>query len=197
MTSLIERFSPRLLWVGIGLEALVLLAAAWESGGVAGPFFQAAARLSGRVSLLFFALLLVYATLRPTFERSVETFEVKYRLYRDFAVVHVIHWCLLAASVWIKGFELVPVRLAGGALAYALVVGMPLVVKHGWVEGKALRRLQNFYLFWVWLVFLLTYVTRLRGQTPDVSGSPSAWWPLAVFTLGLMAWRSWQFLKKT
>lgn len=191
-TQIIERFSPRLLRIGLILEALVLSAAAVESGGSWGAFFQAAARLSGRVSLLFFALLLLYATLHPHFERSVETFRVKYRLYRDFAVVHTIHWCLLATSVSLNGFELVPARLAGGSLAYVLVIGMPFVVGRDWVRGSALNQLQGFYLFWVWLVFMLTYVARLQGQTPDATGSPAAWWPLAAFTFGLMVWRVWR-----
>jgi hypothetical protein len=191
---MIARYSTRLIWFGLALECLVLLAARLESGGETTAFFQAAARLSGRVSLLFFALLLVYATLHPGFERGSDSLRVKARLFRDFAVLHVIHWFLLVASVRLSGFELVPFRVAGGALAYFLVVGMPFAVRFNWFKINVLARLQGFYLFWVWLIFFLTYVTRLRGQSPEASGAPSAWWPLAAATLGLMLWRIWKII---
>jgi hypothetical protein len=195
-SAMIARYSARLIWLGLSLECLVLLAAGLESGGETRAFFQAAARLSGRVSLLFFALLLVYATLHPAFERGSDSLRVKERLFRDFAILHVIHWFLLAKSVYLSGFELVPTRVAGGALAYLLVVGMPLVIRGNWFKINVLARLQGFYLFWVWLIFFLTYVTRLRGQSPDASGAPSAWWPLAAATLGLMLWRIWKIAER-
>lgn len=194
--NMLAKLSPKLLWIGLGLEALVLLAAFLESGGETAAFFQASARLSGRVSLLFFSLLLVYATLHPSFERGSETFQVKFRLFQVFAILHVLHWFLLVTSIWFNGFELVPARLAGGALAYLLVVGMPLLLLSEGLSGKFLRRLQGFYLFWVWFVFFMTYLTRLRGQSPDASGSPEAWWPLAAFTVGLMLWRVWKIFTR-
>lgn len=187
----IRHLSPSLLYYGLGAEALVLLAAQLESGGTLPAFFQSAARLSGRVSLFFFALLLVYATLRPELNRADASFRVKMRLFRDFAVLHLIHWCLLALSVWYSGFELHPVRLAGGILAYVLIVSVPLILQTSYLQVKQRERLQSVYLFWVWFVFMMTYITRLRGQSPDAGGSPEAWWPLAILTAGLMLWRWW------
>lgn len=177
------------------LECLVLLWAWIESQGSLTSFFQAAARLSGRVSLLYFTSAFIYATQYTAVERSTETFDNKYRLFRDFAIVHVIHWCFLAISVRLNHFDLVPFRVAGGALAYLLVVLMPwLMQRHNFSE-KNLSRLQGFYLFWVWFIFMMTYLTRLRGQTADASGSPTAWWPLAIFTGGLMIWRVYMLWK--
>lgn len=190
--EVIRRLSPKLLAIGLGLETVVLLASYWESTGEIEAFFQATARLSGRVSLLFFAMLMVVATLHPTFERSSESFQIKFRLFRDFAILHVIHWFLLATSIWFSGFELVPARLVGGALAYVLVVGMPIALRSNLLNEKALGWLQRFYLLWVWFVFFMTYVTRLRGQNPDASGSMVAWWPLLVFTVSIMVWRVWK-----
>lgn len=192
---MIQRLSTKLWVIGLGLEGLALLASFLEASGDVNAFFQAAARLSGRVSLLFFALLLVYATLHPTLERTSATFLTKYRLYRDFAILHGIHWVLLATSVWLNGFELVATRLAAGALAYCLVLGMPIAVQTERLSTRFLERLQGFYLFWVWFVFFMTYVTRLSGQNPSASGTVLAWWPLAVFSAGLMLWRVWKIWK--
>lgn len=193
---MIQRLSTKLLFIGLGLEGLALLASYFEANGDLSAFFQAAARLSGRVSLLFFALLLIYATLYPTMERTSAVFGVKYRLFRDFAILHVVHWTLLATSVWLNGFELVASRLAAGALAYSLVVSMPFLLQTERIGVQFLARLQGLYLFWVWFVFFMTYVTRLRGQNPSASGSVAAWWPLAVFSAGLMLWRLWEIWKR-
>jgi hypothetical protein len=186
---MLTRLIPRLWWIGLLAEVIVLCLAWIESQGDSTDFFQAAARLSGRVSLVFFSILLIYATRHPGFLHGSSVWKSKLSLYRDFAMVHAIHWCLLAVAVQKSGFELDPVRVAGGILAYALVVGMPLLVHFNVLHTNILVRVQAFYLFWVWLVFFLTYVTRLRGQTPIHSGSPIAWWPLVIVTGALMAWR--------
>ncbi len=110
------------LWAGLLLEAIVLLAARQESNGDTTAFFQSAARLSGRVSLLFFGAFVVYAARFPGVEAGSAPLKIKGQLAFDFMVVHVIHWFLLAAAVQLSGFELVPFRLAGGILAYAMVV---------------------------------------------------------------------------
>jgi hypothetical protein len=192
LESRLHRLSPSLLLIGVGMESLVLLAAWLESGGMLPAFFQASARLSGRASLIFFALLLIYATLQPGFDRTKESFRVKVRLFSAFAILHGIHWCLLAVSVWMNGFDLNPARLAGGMLAYLLILGMPVLLNSEKLSVNALKALQSFYLLWVWFVFMMTYVTRLRGQSPDAGGSPEAWWPLAAGTLALMLWRVWR-----
>jgi hypothetical protein len=189
--TMIARLTPYWLTMGLGLEGLMLLAAWLESSGDTTVFFQAAARLSGRVSLLYFAVLLVQVTHQPAWNRQMPGFETNFRLFRDFAVLHVIHWGLLAVAVYRTGFELVPFRVAGGALAYLLVVGLPILLRTDWLTESTLRRLGAFYFFWVWLVFFLTYLTRLRGQAPIHTGSPAAWWPLLLVTVGLMAWRVW------
>jgi hypothetical protein len=185
----LHRIAPVLLGIGLLLEVLVLGYSAWESQGDSTKFFQAAARLSGRVSLLFFVLLVVQVTYAPNFDRNSLPFKVKFLLFRDFAIVHVIHWCLLAVAVYLSGFELVPVRLLGGAIAYGLVVGMPFLMARRNISDETLMRVQSAYLYWVALVFLLTYVTRLRGQVPTATGSMLSWWiGLGVLVL-LFLWR--------
>ncbi len=192
----IERQVPRLLVLGIGLEILVLMAAYWESSGALQPFFQAAARLSGRVSVLFFSVLMIYATLVPDFERGTLEYRTKYILFRNFAVVHIIHWFLLAGAVYLSPFELLPIRLAGGVIAYTLVAVMPYLMEREETSKPTLVAVQAGYMLWVWLVFTMTYTSRLSGSTPTHTGSPAAWWPIFAWLIGLVFWRSWLLLRE-
>jgi hypothetical protein len=193
---MLARMSAHLWWIGLILELAVLTIAWIECAGDNTHFFQAAARLSGRVSLLYFGFIVVFATYNPGFLYGSPVWRAKWRLYASFALVHVIHWCLLAVAVTLSGFELQPIRVAGGALAYGLVVGMPIILYFDLLSANTLVRIQSFYIFWVWLIFFLTYVTRLRGQTTTHTGSPSAWWVLVIITSGLMAWRTYRIVTR-
>lgn len=197
MIITLNKLAPRLLTVGLVLELLVLLLAWQESSGETTRFFQGAARLSGRVSLLFFVFLMIYATLVPKFDRHSQAFQTKYLLYRDFAIVHVIHWCLLAVSVSMSHFELLPIRVLGGAIAYGLVVAMPYLMSRSTLNIPLLTSIQSAYMFWVWLIFTMTYTARLSGSSPINTGSPVAWWPLFSVLILLIFWRSVYLLKGT
>lgn len=196
MKKRIEQITPRLLAIGVLLELLVLVAAWLESGGATAPFFQASARLSGRVSVLFFSVLLIYATLHPGFERGSKEYRTKYILFRDFAVIHIIHWFLLATSVYLTQFEILPIRLAGGVIAYVLVGVMPWLMTQANTSFATLTAVQATYMFWVWLVFSMTYTARLSGSTPVHTGSPASWWPFFIWLIGLIFWRSYMLLRQ-
>jgi hypothetical protein len=197
MITTLNKLSPRFLTIGLVLELLVLILAWLESAGDTTRFFQGAARLSGRVSLLFFVFLMIYATLMPKFDRHTQTFQTKYLLFRDFAIVHVIHWCLLAVSVSMSHFELLPIRVLGGAVAYGLVVTMPYLMSRPALNVPLLTGMQSAYMFWVWLVFTMTYTARLSGGSLVHTGSPVAWWPLFSVLILLIFWRSVYLLKGT
>lgn len=155
---------------GIFLEILVLLAS-WYEGYDAASFFQAAARLSGRVSLVYFAALFFFGALHLRLGAKDETYDVKYLLFRNFAVIHTIHLGFLLTYLYFSGAELVPIRLAGGMLAYALILSAPFLLAKDWkVVPSWLFHWQNFYFFWVWLVFFMTYLGRLNGDAPGISG---------------------------
>ena len=179
----------KLLVLGIALEILVLLLAFVESKGDTTLFFQVSARLSGRVSLLFFLFYGIYATRHPSVETGSIALSVKTMLVRDFAVIHVIHWVFLAVAVKLSGFELVPFRVFGGALAYLIIVLMPLVYQKKLLTSVSLTTMQHVYIFYVWLIFFMTYLSRVRGQTPTATGDISAYWVLIGVTAAFLIWR--------
>ncbi|MBL7813925.1 MAG: hypothetical protein JNL70_02880 [Saprospiraceae bacterium] len=178
----------KLLIFGFVLEVVVLLLSYFESNGNTTLFFQAAARLSGRVSLLFF---IIYAFFATRFHKSDKpsVSEVKHILVSDFAIIHLIHWVLLVVAVKLSGFELVPYRLAGGALAYIMVVSMPYVYAKKLFSSVSTIVLEHIYITYVWLIFLMTYVPRLQGKVPTATGSTTAYWILLGFVVLFMLWR--------
>jgi hypothetical protein len=178
----------KILPYGYGLEALVFIMAYLESYGDTTAFFQAAARLSGRVSLLFFLIFGIYTTVYPSVKTGIEL-KVKTSLSKDFAIVHVIHWMFLAVAVTLSGFELVFIRVLGGALAYLMIIIMPLVYEKRLFVDKPLPILQNGYIIYVWLIFFMTYLPRILGKVPKVTGSLPTYIALMVITVGFMVWR--------
>jgi len=92
-----------------------------------------------------------------------------------FAVAHGIHLIELLSYVYLAGVELVPYRVAGGFVAYSLVFAMPWIqMKHraGHIMTKNFIRISWLYGYYVWLIFFMTYLGRLKGQfqnaTPEI-----------------------------
>ncbi len=196
----ISKFLP----TALVLELVVLLMAYVECQGDTTLFFQSAARLSGRISLLCFAFLFIYATLQDYTKPDRAVLHITYILTRNFMIIHVIHWVLLANAVMRSGFDLVPMRLVGGALAYGMILLLPFILKE--VKNKTLdykifktiplRQVRPSYLTYVWLIFLMTYVSRVNGSATHVTGSMGAYTFLIVLTIALMLWRLYMLWHK-
>lgn len=182
-----EKRLLKLLPYGYGLEVLVLITAYLQSYGDTTAFFQVAARLSGRVSLLFFLIYAIYTTVYPSVKEDIEL-KVKTSLSKDFAIIHVIHWMFLAVAVTLSGFELVFIRVLGGALAYLMIILMPLVYEKRILTKYPLSKLENGYIIYVWFIFFMTYLPRILGKVPTATGSMSSYIALMVLTVGFMVW---------
>ncbi len=194
----------KLLPIALALELIVLLMAYLENQNSTTLFFQSAARLSGRVSLLCFAFLFIYATLQDYTKPDREVLRITYLLACNFMIIHVIHWVLLANAVMRSGFDLVPMRLVGGALAYGMIVLLPFSlkeVKNKTIDHKGFKTfpihlVMSSYLTYVWIIFLMTYVSRVNGSATHVTGSMSAYTFLIVLTIALMIWRLYMLWHK-
>jgi hypothetical protein len=186
----------KFLFIGILLEIVVLILSYVEANGSTTHFFQAAARLSGRVSLLFFGMLFVYATVFPLVEPGSEPLRLKFIMARNFTIIHIIHFFLLATAVKLSGFELVPTRVAGGALAYLMIVLFPFILKRKLFTSLSLRWGFHFYLAYVWLIFFITYLTRVLGKASPVTGSMFTYQVLLFIVSILMLWRISFLIKK-
>ncbi len=126
--------------------------------------YKAAARYTGRVSLaLFAAIAVLYAI--PARRETARA------IVAPFAAAHVFHFGCLAAYLSMTGGWPAPARLAGGALAYAMIVGMPFVQRASGLRERARTIAENVYLAWVGVVFVITYVVRMLGKIPQATGS--------------------------
>jgi hypothetical protein len=143
------------------------------------PALQAVTRYSGRLSLLLFSI--VFLAL-PDEQRL-------YRLLSDrpfsvFAVAHGIHLVQLLSYVYLSGNELIPIRAAGGFVAYVLIFAMPvfqLRFKKGQVTETHYRAILTIYQYYVWFIFFMSYLPRVQGKLPNVGG---AYWEFVA----LLAW---------
>jgi hypothetical protein len=123
-------------------------------------------RFSGRLSLLAFSLILLLYD-----KRGVIRLDVAFLL---FAILHGIHLIELLSYVKLAGVELIPIRVAGGFVAYAMIFAMPyFVARHasGKLSNQRFNRIEVTYFVYVWLIFFLTYLPRVMGTLPEVGGT--------------------------
>ena len=130
---------------------------------------QTITRFSGRLSLfLFSAIFLLYN--KP----HTITVWLSDQFYLLFAIVHGIHLLELLSFVYLSAIALVPYRIAGGFLAYLFIFAMPLIRSYkirGAVSSRTYSILETIFVYYVWLVFFLTYLPRVQGKLPQAGGS--------------------------
>lgn len=161
------------------LECLVA-AFAFYHYGQSLEALQAVTRYSGRVSLFIFSIMfLLLPQHESTFERLLSP-----RPFLIFALAHGIHLAELLTYVYLSGNELIPIRLAGGFLAYALIFAMPFIkgyAQTGRITVGRYKIAQTIYLYYVWFIFFMSYLPRVQGKLTNVGGQ---YWEFVV----LLAW---------
>ncbi|MFL2612800.1 MAG: hypothetical protein ACJ0O5_05160 [Flavobacteriaceae bacterium] len=145
----------QILLIGVLIEILIFSIFYLLKDNI-GDIFRYSARYSGRVSLiiylycfhLFYQSVLVKGSLKRLKE-----------LVYIFGVLHLIHFCFLALSVYLNDLPIIPVKVTGGALAYLMIILYPFVI------NKIKKRSYHLiYFYYVGIVMLLTYVSRIKGD---------------------------------
>ncbi|MGC6421704.1 MAG: hypothetical protein ACON47_05895 [Flavobacteriaceae bacterium] len=161
------------LIVGGLLEGLLFLVV-YQSTPTIEEAFRLAARYSGRLSLLAFLIPWLFY-IRTDISSDKGT--VLFSFLRFFAVLHAIHFFFLAINIMLNDIPLIPVKLVGGMLAYISILLLPFFEKN----IKLKQPILNVYFFYVGLVMIVTYVSRIKG---DFEGSqPSIVHYIALFAL--------------
>lgn len=149
------------LFVTLLLEAAVValgvLNYGWTMEGL-----QAITRFSGRLSLIIFSLIFLLHE-HPT-QILKQVLSKKYFLV--FAIAHGIHLTELLTFVTSSHVVLIPYRIGGGVLAYLLIFTMPFLQQlneNGKLSDQRFRQTALVCIYYVWLVFFLTYLPRVRG----------------------------------
>jgi hypothetical protein len=155
--------SMLIIEVGVAILAVINYGATLET-------LQAVTRFSGRVSLAIFSLIFLFQNHRIVKLKNI----LSEKYFLIFALAHGIHLLQLLTYVFLSGNELIPLRLAGGFVAYALIFVMPyiqhlVVMKR--IDESHLKRINLIYLYYLWFVFFMTYYPRVSGSLPHVGGT--------------------------
>lgn len=140
---------------------------------------QAVTRYSGRLSLALFSVLFL---ILPDQQRLKNIFSDKPFLV--FALAHGIHLAELLTYVYLSGNDLIPIRLAGGFVAYVLIFAMPVFqyrYENGLITETHFKVALTIYQYYVWFIFFMSYLPRVQGKLPNVGGE---YWEFVV----LLAW---------
>jgi hypothetical protein len=154
-----------ILLFGVALEALIILFSIGSEGFTL-EALHVTTRFSGRLSLLAFSLILLLYD-----RRGVIRLDFAFLL---FAVLHGIHLIELISYVRLSGVELIPIRVLGGFVAYAMIFAMPVIESRhqkGKMSTKTFHALEAVFFSYVWLIFFLTYLPRVMGTLPNVGGT--------------------------
>lgn len=157
--------SSTVLLIAVALEAMIILFSL-ATEGFSLEALHVITRFSGRLSLLTFSLILLLYDKRGAIQLS--------RAFLLFAIIHGIHLVELLSYVYLSGVEIIPIRVAGGFVAYAMIFAMPFVVaRHnaGTMTDQNFNRIEAVYFSYVWLIFFLTYLPRVMGTLPNVGGT--------------------------
>lgn len=164
--------------VGIALLAVINYGATLES-------LQAVTRFSGRASLLIFSLIFLFQNHKYLNVKTI----LSEKYFLIFAIAHGIHLVELLSFVYLSGNPLIPIRLAGGFLAYLLIFIMPYaqsLFERDKLSSKVFSSLSLIYLYYVWFIFFMSYLPRVRGTLPNVGGSYSEFVVLLAWVSLLM-----------
>lgn len=157
--------STLIIEVGIGLLAVINYGASLDS-------LQAVTRFSGRASLLIFSLIFLFQNHKHLNVKII----LSEKYFLIFAIAHGIHLAELLFFVYLSGNSLIPTRLAGGFLAYVLIFIMPYaqsLFERNKLSPNTFSSLTLIYLYYVWFIFFMSYLPRVRGTLPNVGGSYS------------------------
>ena len=112
---------------------------------------QATTRFSGRFSLLLFSIIFLAnrpANMYPWLSKKP---------FHIFAMAHGIHLLELLTFLYVSGSEIIPYRVAGGFIAYALIFLMPFLAdrrEHGKLEEKKFKILTIVFQYFVKYVLM-------------------------------------------
>ncbi|MEM9259749.1 MAG: hypothetical protein AAGA62_08885 [Bacteroidota bacterium] len=178
----------KLLLLGVAAEGIIFLTS-YSLHPEINETFRYAARYSGRLSALVF----LWTFYQYAF--SFSTPLVDNRPLRNwltlFAVLHLIHFGFLATNVYLNDIPLEAVKIAGGALAYLMIVLAPFGLH------RLGTKFQLVYFYYVSLVMILTYVARAKG---DFEGAEPFWFHYLAIVIFLgccvaFGWRLWKASK--
>ena len=150
------------------LEVAIVVAGFYTEGPTA-TGWQTITRFSGRLSLFLFSIIFLLQHKPESLHHWLSD-----KFFLLFAMVHGIHLVELITYVRMSGVSLIPIRVAGGALAYLLIFLMPVLWHYrmqGRISVEKFFVIQTVFMYYTWFVFFLTYLPRVQGKLPQAGGN--------------------------
>ena len=150
------------LIVEVSLCALGVIHYGWTIEGL-----QATTRFSGRFSLAIFSTLFLVS------DPSASYPWLSKKPFHIFAIAHGIHLIELLSFLHLSGTQIILYRVAGGFAAYSIIFLMPFLVnqvQRQKIEVKKFDLAFIIFQYFIWGIFFLTYLPRVRGMLPNVGG---------------------------
>jgi hypothetical protein len=167
------------------LGELFIVVISFVLHGTSLAFWQTTTRFSGRFSLLVFSALFIL-------QADKRSYLLHNHGYLIFAIAHGIHLIELLIFIALSQRDLIPIRLAGGFLAYLIIFVMPWIEYQygkGKISDKAMVVLENVGLYYIWFIFLMAYIPRILGKLPDAGGTFIEHLFLFYWVLIILGWR--------
>lgn len=172
-------------YLGIFLEILIIAISLFEADSQL-AFLQTASRYSGRLSFFFFSIIFIHAAIFPKVDESLSTILFHRSFVVYFAILHLIHFGFLASYNILADTVLIPTRLIGGIIAYVTLVLYPIILLTA-LQGKWVSVVRNLYIYFLFFVFFMTYLPRIKGELPEVSGRIETYYALFVILIVFFA----------
>jgi DMSO/TMAO reductase YedYZ heme-binding membrane subunit len=170
-----RRHTAALASVGI-LSASLIVGAILLSLGTDIDGWRSATRLTARLSLFVFLLAFLARPLAQIFRNGATRWLLRERrgVGLAFAGAHTVHLGVFLTYFAVGGMVPPRVVVVLGGFAYVLI-GLMAATSNDWsvarLGAKNWRRLHTFGLYDVWLIFALTYLSRIgRGPLTIVDG---------------------------
>lgn len=150
----------KLLFLGMFIELLIFLISYLFKENF-GDVFRYSARYSGRLSL--FVYLYCFYIFFESFITNKNLKKLK-EFVLIFGILHVVHFGYLAMSVFLNELPIIPVKVTGGAIAYMMIIIYPFIINK--IKNTTYHLI---YFYYVGIVFLVTYLARIRGDFEGAS----------------------------
>ncbi len=175
------------------LTTAALCAVAWGGAGAGLAGWSAVIRTSAKTSLACFLAAFVASSARVFWRSRFSAWLLANRRYLgvSFATSHAIHlFAIVLVAIFDPAFSTSPVTLLAGGFGYVLLFAMAATSFDGaaaWMGPPRWKRLHKTGMYYLWGIFLVSYLPRALGQ--------SAWYwvptgaLLAAIALRGAAWR--------
>ncbi len=150
------------LIIEVSLGALGVIHYGWTIEAL-----QATTRFSGRFSLAIFSILFLAS------EPSSIYAWLSRKPFHIFALAHGIHLIELLSFLYLSGTPIILYRVAGGFVAYSIIFLMPFLANQVHEQKIEVRKFNLAFIifqYFIWGIFFLTYLPRVRGMLPNVGG---------------------------